>query len=189
MPTQREIADHLFLAQQNVSEMLRKLSIDWRLATMDEIRRAYIDQLRAQAAGHRSESGDDLVRERVLSERVNREIQLLTLEEKRGTLVNVEQLRPMYSQMITAFRVELLSLPDKLKGELDALYGIEVDPELINGPIRNALEQLSRHQTGDTGVPAEPGLDAEASRAADDDGMGDPAPGAIPEGDGQAGPL
>lgn len=150
MPTQAQIAEHLDLAQQQVSELMALLQIDWRTASMDAIRVAYIRQIRAQAAGHRSASGDDLVAERVKTERVSRELMLLNLAEKQGTLIHVEQLRPMYSQMVGSFKTELLALPDKLKAELDALHGINVDAELLNAHVRAALEQLSRYDPGDS---------------------------------------
>ena|GEM_PF-3931638 len=51
---------------------MERLAIDWKAATLDEVRIAYLNHLRAQAAGHRSEDGHDLVRERVLSEHMSR---------------------------------------------------------------------------------------------------------------------
>ena len=189
MPTQQEIADHLDLAQQQVSELMQKLGIDWRSSSLDAIRVAYIRQIRGQAAGHRSAAGDDLVAERVKSERVNRELMLLQLHEKRGTLIHVEQLRPMLSQMFTAFRTELLARDDKLKVELDALYGIDVDFELLNGHTRSALEQLARYEPGDPSADPLAGVDAAAAGADDDDGVGDSLPSDVSEDDGAAGAV
>lgn len=157
MPTQVEIAEHLDLAQKQVSELMATLQIDWRSTPLDDIRVAYIRQIRAQAAGHKSASGDDLVAERVKTERVSRELMLLNLHEKRGSLIHVEQLRPMYSQMVGAFKTELMALPDKVKAELDALHGINVDVELLNAHVRAALEQLSRYDPGDPAAAADAG--------------------------------
>mgnify|MGYP001184545427 CR=1 FL=1 len=67
MPTQQQIAEHLDLSQKQVSELMERLAIDWQACGMDEIRVAYIRNLRDRAAGHRSEDGLDLVRERVLT--------------------------------------------------------------------------------------------------------------------------
>lgn len=163
MPTQVEIAEHLDLSQKQVSEFLSAVAIDWRATSMDEIRIAYIRRLRGQAAGHKSSTGDDLVAERVQTERINRELLLLQLHEKRGALVSVEQLRPQYSQMVGAFKTELLALGDKLKTELDALHGINVEADLINGHVRAALEQLSRYEPGDRGAAARAGEEPAAA--------------------------
>lgn len=150
--TQQQVADHLDLAQQNVSAFLVQANLDLASATLDEIRLAYIRKLRGQAAGHRSEDGLDLVRERVLTERVDRELKQYTLAEKKGTLVNVAQLEPELMQMVGAFRSELLSRDDRLKSELDALYGIDVDIQFLNDYTYAALKQLARYDVG--GEPA-----------------------------------
>lgn len=163
MPTQVEVAEHLDLDQSAVSRFLRESGIDWRTESMDAIRIAYVRKLRAEASGHRAENGDDLVAERVKSERVSRELMLLQLHEKRGALINVEQLRPMYAQMVGAFKTELIARDDKLKGELDALYGVNVDVELLNGHTRSALEQLSRYDPSDRSTAQSAGEDPAAA--------------------------
>ena len=148
--TQQEIADHLDLAQQNVSEMMKKLDIDWRTATLDAIRIVYIRQLRAQAAGHRTDDGQDLVRERVLTERIDRELKQYTLAEKKGQLVNIAQLEPELQQMFGAFRTELLARDDKLKADIDQLHGIDVDIQVLNATTHDALRHLARYDAGST---------------------------------------
>ena len=144
MPTQKAIAEHLDLDQGAVSRHLAELGLDWKTNSMDTIRLAYIRNLRSAAAGHTS--GEfDLTRERAMTEKVDREIKLYTLAEKRGQLVSLAQLEPELAQMIVAFRTELLSRDDKLKSEIDALYGISVDPQLLEAHTRAALTQLARY--------------------------------------------
>lgn len=173
--TQQDIADHLDLAQQNVSELMKKLEIDWREATLDEIRIAYVRQLRAQAAGHRTEDGLDLVRERVMTERVDRELKQFTLAEKKGLLVNVEQLEPELMQMVGAFRTELLARDDKLKADLDVLHGVEVDITVLNAYTIEALRHLARYDAGSMVVGGETGaLDGAAGTDRADE-LGAPA--------------
>lgn len=146
--TQQDIADHLDLSQKAVSQFLEQNKIDWMVSSLDEIRVAYIQNLRAQAAGHRSQDGLDLVRERVLSERIDRELKQFTLAEKKGTLINVAQLEPELQQMVGAFRIELLSRDDKLKSALDALHGIDIDIQLLNDHTYAALKHLARYDPG-----------------------------------------
>lgn len=149
--TQQQISDHLFLAQQNVSAFLQQLDFDWKAATLDELRGAYIRKLQAQAAGHRSEDGLDLVRERVLTERVDRELKMFMLAEKKGQLINVAQLEPELMQMVGAWRSELLGRDDKLKADLDALYGIEVDIQVLNDYTFASLSHLARYDASNSG--------------------------------------
>lgn len=189
MPTQQQIADHLDLSQQAVAEVMERLRIDWRVAALDEIRVAYIRHLRGQAAGHKSEDGLDLVRERVMTERVDRELKQLTVAEKKGVLVNVSQLEPELMNMIGAFRAELLARDDKLKTELDTLYGIDLDVSLLNEHTFAALGQLGRYDPGDRGFAAPAGGSADAAGAADDDGVGATASRHQREGLGAAGEV
>lgn len=150
--TQQQIAEHLDLTQKSVSEMLKKLDIDWTTSTLDDVRIAYLRQLRAQAAGHRTDDGLDLVRERVLTERVDRELKQYTLAEKKGQLINVAQLEPELQQMVGAFRTELLARDDKLKADLDQLHGIDVDIQVLNAYTTDALRHLARYDAGRPGV-------------------------------------
>lgn len=151
MATQKQIAEHLDLSQQAVSEMLGRLAVDWRPMSLDEIRVTYIRNLRAVAAGHRSGGGDDLTHERILTERVDRELKGLQLAEKRGTLINVQQLEPVLMQMVSAFRAELLARDDKLKAELDSVYGIDTDLSLLTEHTNAALSQLARYDAAAQG--------------------------------------
>ena len=158
MPTQKVIAEHLDLAQQAVSQHMTEMGIDWKKTSMDDIRVAYIRKLRGAASGHTSNDGEmDLTRERAQTERVDRELKLFTLAEKKGQLVNLEQLEPELAQMIGAFRVELSALGDKLKTEIDALYGIDLDAQLIEEHIRDTLAQLARYDTEREGARASSG--------------------------------
>ncbi|WP_185643603.1 MarR family transcriptional regulator [Burkholderia contaminans] len=172
MPTQQQIADHLDLDQSAVSRFVDKVRLDYRAVSIDEIRIAYIRHLREVAAGRSSETGIDLVAERAMTERVDREIKLLTLAEKKGQLVNAEQLEQAYGLMVGAFQTELLSLSDKLVLELQTLYGVEVDVEWLNEHIYGCLEQLSEY---DPDSPRSDSPDSEDAASAGedwDDGVG-----------------
>lgn len=173
MLTQQQIADHLDLERSSVSRLVDRLDIDYRTASIDEIRITYIRHLRESAAGRASDTGIDLVAERAMTERVDREIKLLKLAEKKGQLVNAAQLEQAYGLMVGAFQTELLALPDKLAPELYALYGIEVDVEWLNEHIYGCLEQLSEY---DPDSPRGDSADREAAAATGtnrDDGVGE----------------
>ncbi|MFZ6734733.1 MarR family transcriptional regulator [Undibacterium sp. Ji42W] len=155
--TQQQIAEHLDLSQAEVSKFLKQAEIDWRECNLDYIRVQYIRKLRGNAAGHRTEDGDDLVRERVLTERIDRELKQFTLAEKKGQLVNVAQLEPELMQMIGAFKSELLSRDDKLKAALDALHGIDVDIQFLNDYTYAAFNHLARYDPGSAPDVVAPG--------------------------------
>jgi phage terminase Nu1 subunit (DNA packaging protein) len=143
--------------------MLDRLGVDWRKAGIDDVRLAYLDHLRGVAAGRMGDDGMDLASERAMTERVNREIRILELAEKRGELVAVDQLEKHYGQMVDAFKSDLLALPDKIVEEIRTLHGVDVDVELINGHIYSSLEQLSGY---DPDSEADPEASGQASGAA-----------------------
>jgi len=172
MLTQQEIGDHLDLSQAEVSKLMAELGIDWRVVDLAEIRIAYIRKLRGVASGHRSHDGMDLTRERVLTEKIDREMKQLALAEKRGQLVNVNQLEPELLQMVGAFKAELFARDDKLRAELEALYGIEVDPQLLEDHTRATLKQLARYDAEHQSAAEASSDGAGAGGQDDDDGLG-----------------
>lgn len=144
MPTQKEIAEHLGISQQAVSKTLSKMKVEWKEKSLDEIRLAYIKRLREIAAGHASLDGEyDLNKERAMTERVDRELKLYQLAEKQKQLVNIDELVTELSTVFAAFRQELLSRDDKLKNELDTLYGVNIDVSILNDYTFHALSHLS----------------------------------------------
>jgi len=172
MPTQTQIATHLDLSQKQVSELMAELGIDWRNEALESIRFAYIRKLRAEAAGHKSASGLDLVHERVMTERVDRELKEYTLAEKRGQLVNVAQLEPELEQLFVAVRTELLARDDRLKADLDALYGTDIDLQILNDQTHEALQQLARYDPERAGFATPTGEPVRAASEDVDGGVG-----------------
>lgn len=189
MPTQQQIADHLDLERSTVARLLDKLGMKASDTTLDEVRVGYIRQLRSNAAGHKSDDGLDLVRERVLTERVDRELKQLQVAEKRGMLINVEQLEPELMHMVGAFRAELLARDDKLASELSTLYGIEIDVNLINEHSFAALAQFGRYDAGYRGFGKPAGQGAATVGANDDDRVGAAVSGDLSESISEAGTL
>ena len=176
MPTEKVIAGHLDLSQAEVSKLMGELSINWKSASIDDIRVAYIRKLRGVAAGHQSSTGIDLMHERALNERVDRELKEINLAEKRGQIVAVAALETELGQMITAFRTDLLSLPDKIKSDLDALYAVDIDLDYLTDQINDALHQLARYDPERASAGAPPGSDDGAASAHEHDGLGEGTP-------------
>ena len=101
--------------------------------------------MRAKASGHLSGDGFDLTKERVLTERVDRELKLYNLAEKKEVLVNKDQLLPELQNGFTALKTSLLSLAVQVKSTVDIQYGIDLDLSIIETEVNNALSSLSRY--------------------------------------------
>ncbi len=149
MPTQIEIGAHLGLEQSVVSRHMSQLGIDWRTASMDEVRLAYIEHLRAVAAGRVDENARLLTLERIQTERAKRQNLMLELAKKSGQLVDAAKLEAAYARLVDACRAELLALPEKVVGDIHSMHGIDVDVELVNRYVLDALGELSGHASND----------------------------------------
>ena len=171
--TQKEIAEHLGMTQQAVSKTLGKMVIEWQAMSLDEVRLAYIKRLREVAAGYASIDGQyDLNRERVLTEQVDRELKLYQLAEKKQMLVNVDVFMTELEPIFQAMRQEMLSRDDKLKLELDTLYGINADVTILNEYTNNTLNHLSRYLKEYSENHGEIGRDSPGTGENGDDSMG-----------------
>jgi hypothetical protein len=149
MPTQKAIAEHLSLSQQAVSQHMAAMGIKWKASSLDEIRIAYIRKLRVAGAGHLSNDGiSDLTYERVQTEQVDRELKQFVLAETKGRLVNLAQLEIEMTQMVAAFRTVLLTMASRIKTEIDAIHGVDLDAQILTEHIQEALAQLSRYDKG-----------------------------------------
>ena len=176
--TQTQIAEHLGIDQSNVSRLMKALNIDWKTKTLDEIRLAYLERLRETAAGHASIDGEyDLNKERALTERVDRELKTLQLAEKKKELVNVDQLMDVLENVVVAFRQELIARDDKLKMELDTLYGTDIDVSILNDYTNNALAHLSGYLAGYRSSHGEAVSDHVAAEEDRNNGVGGVVPG------------
>ena len=131
----------------------------------------------------------DLNKERALSERVDRELKTLQLAEKKKQLVNVDQLMDVLENVVVAFRQELLARDDKLKMELDTLYGTDIDVTILNDYTHNALNHLSGYLAGYRSRNGEAGADYAAPEENGDDGVGGVVPRNEREGHGDAGAV
>lgn len=174
MPTQTEIARHLDLSERRVRDVLAALGVDHQAASMDEIRVAYLRDLRDKAGGRGGEDQKALTRARTMEATASAELKILMVKEKSGQVVLTEEVEPMFFSLVTAARTELLSLPGKLVGEIKALYDVEVDVELIEEKIHDALRHLAsglpENAAGDDGAAV---AGVGAAPKDNDDGMGD----------------
>lgn len=150
--------------------------------------RGYIKFLQERIEARAGEDGG-LHDERTRLARLQSDEIEMRLLERRGQLVNATQFEEAVGQAVMSTRAELLARDDKLKGELDALYGIDVDLSILNDHTRAALAQLARYDAGGAGVAASAVGTVRAAGADDDDGLGEDAPSSVGEGDGPAGGL
>ena len=103
----------------------------------------YCEALRIEAAGRGGDDQKSLTRARTRDAEQSADLKEIMIAEKLGTLVIVEDIEPQFLAMVTAARMELLSIPMKVAAEIKSLHGIDVDAKLIEEHIYESLEHLS----------------------------------------------
>lgn len=210
MATQSEVAAHLDLTQPAVSQMLaegllptaaRRGQLD-----LDACRIAYIRRLREQAAGRASlEDGDDkpdLVRERALLARAQREGQNMKNAVLRGELLPVDEVEDVVGALLDATRAKMLALPTRAAPQCVGVGKPETVRDLLTGMVHDALSELShtvaivgavidraRRGVGGGSLGRQLGEESEAAAAPDGEPMGGPVPVSKRRGVGGAGAV
>jgi terminase small subunit / prophage DNA-packing protein len=133
---QQVIADHLDLSQGAVSQWMERLGIDWRVVGLDEIRIAYIRELREQAAG-RAAAGDlDLATERAGLARAQREkieMQNAVVRRELAPVILIEEVLAKAGSKVAGI---LDAIPGMLKRRCAALTSTDID--LVSAEIARA---------------------------------------------------
>lgn len=170
MPTLKVIGTHLDMSERNAGTICQNLGLNRETQSLDQIRIAYIRDLREKAAGRGGDAQGELVQARIRETNINADLKELQVMEKAGQLVNVDDIEPQLVAMVTSAKQELLSLPEKLASDIKALHGIEIDISLIQERINDSLNQLATSVHGDdAGDDVESEEALAATTEADDD--------------------
>ena len=145
----QEIGRHLVMSERNARDVLKGLGLDAATVTLDDCREAYIKDLREKAAGRYGDTGQSLAMAKTDEARASTDLKLLTIAEKARELVPANAVEETLRSMIVAARAELLSLPDKLRVEIQALHGVDIDADLIQTHVEHALSNLARQDHGE----------------------------------------
>ena len=109
----------------------------WRLRdVLDKIERIRTAE-QQPSQPDKPETGEDRLK------RLQAEELEIKIGERAGRLVSLADIEPLWAEAVIAARNELLLIPDRLKKELDKTYRINLDPLLIEVPIRQALQTIS----------------------------------------------
>lgn len=149
MATLKDIGRHLDMSERNAGTVCSNLGITQSTASLDDVRVAYIRDLREKAAGRGGDAQGELVQARIRETNANADLKELQTKEKSGELVNVAEIEPRLFAMVTAARQELLTLPEKLASDVKALHGVDVDVSLIQERIYDSLKHLATRLHGD----------------------------------------
>lgn len=168
--TQQDIADHLDMSQQAVSSLLQELGIDWRQASLDDVRFAYIRRLREMAAGRATVGDLDLATERAGLARAQREKIEMANAVTRGELAPVMLIEEVLAKAAGKIAGVLDAIPGMVRRRLPQLTSNDIG--LIRGEIakaRNTVAGMSLADLHDEQEERELGGEALATEDADAD--------------------
>ncbi len=148
--TQKKISEHLDMSQAAVSLLMAELGIDWKAASMDEIRVAYIRRLREQAAGRATNGELDLATERAGLAKAQRERIEMQNAVTRGELAAVSLIEEVLTKAAGKVAGILDAIPGMVRRRVPGLGATDI--ELIAGEIARARNTVAAMSLADLQV-------------------------------------
>lgn len=131
MPSQKEIAQHLDMSERNCRDVLKSLELDWTVSTLDQIRTAYIRDLREKAAGRGGSQVELLNAARIEESTVKSANGRLAYHEKLGTLVPTADAAFALNEWASFANREYQGGFEKLAQELEASLKVSIDRSTV----------------------------------------------------------
>ena len=149
MPTQSEIANHLDMSERNARDVLNGLAEKnnqskdwWKKASIDEVRIAYIRDLRDKAAGRGGSQQESLATAKTEEAQVKTALNRLTYQEKLGTLVLADDVGYALNDWAGYANREYKSGIEKIIQSVESAHGISVDREMVNNVAGSTTERI-----------------------------------------------
>ena len=149
MPSLQQIATHLGINKNATSKQIKKLGIDYKSMSLDDIAKAYMDRQRAVASGHVATftNGDvdlDLMQERAKKERCERELLEIKYAKRTSEVIRVPELEAKFTRLVALCK-KLMYLTDKeIVKQTKKRYGIDIDLAIIHEYTDTALVHLQQ---------------------------------------------
>ncbi len=147
MPTQREIAEHLDMSERNARDVLKGLDLNWQTAGLDEIRTAYIRDLRGKAAGRGGSQLEQLNRARIDDLQQKSANGRLAYHEKLRSLIPVSDAERVLSDWASFANREYLGGLERILQEIENVQKLTVDRTVVAkvaGPTTERIAGYAR---------------------------------------------
>ncbi len=147
MQTQREVADHLDMSERNARDVLKALDLDWQTASLDEIRTAYIRDLRGKAAGRGGSQLEQLNRARIDDLQQKSANGRLAYHEKLRSLIPASEAERVLSDWASFANREYLGGLERIIQEIENVQKLTVDLTVVAkvaGPTTERIAGYAR---------------------------------------------
>lgn len=169
--TQAVIAEHLDMSVRNAANVLSALSIDWKSSTLDQIRVAYIRDLREKAAGRGGDDAHNLARQRAQESAVKTAMLRLEYNQRIKELVPAEDAAMAITEWCSTANREYRTGLDKLISEIGNQCKVDVPTELVESIVNPTVERIQSHARSIGRNLVERGGDVHATEETGDSGM------------------
>jgi len=145
MATQAEVAAHLGVSAKYISDLIGKGVLKRAPVgkyDLDECRKAYIENIREQAAGRASAGELVLSDERARLAKEQADAKEMENAVQRGDLVYIEDVAKQIENQLTKVRTRLLSVPTKVAPEAHSCASVREVQAVIEQAIVEALNEL-----------------------------------------------
>jgi len=148
MATQTELAEHLDLSPQSISDLVRKGVITIKKGrspvNIDACRVQYINHLRKNASHYKkSGTGGDIVEESTRLKKFQADKAELEVNQLEGKLIPASLVKDTWSSLVGNAYAKLLNIPTNLAHQLLAAENYNQTFDLIKNSLNEALEELS----------------------------------------------
>ena len=155
MATQRELAEHLDLSPQSVTDLVRKgvfiIKRGRSPVNIDACRVAYINYLRKAARYTKKDGTGDIGEEKTRLTRAQADAAELKVSELEGELIPAKLVEDTWTDVAAVIRVQLLALASKIAHLVLASKTYQEVEAIINKEIYETLDELAESN----GIPKE----------------------------------
>ena len=145
MATQVEIARHLDLSERRLRDVIQAIGIDHTQLTLDEIRIAYIRDLRDKAAGRGGDDQLNLARARAEESQIKAAKLRLEYQREIGATICAEDAAAVIADWCRFANREYAQGTHKLVSEIQSEYGIEIESELVEKIAGATTRRIADH--------------------------------------------
>ncbi|WP_460052127.1 hypothetical protein [Sessilibacter sp. MAH2] len=141
---QTEIADYLDLSERQLRTVLSRLGLDHRVHSLDDIRIAYIRDLREKAAGREvTDTKERLDLAKAEDAEINTQIKIRQLLREDQLIVLTDDVELLLDTWIMSVRTEFFSAINQIIEQLESKHLINVERKDIDKIIDRATRVIS----------------------------------------------
>jgi len=145
MATLESIAAHLDMTERNLRDVLKKINLNHRKASLTQIRVGYIRHVRNQAAGRGGDEQQTLTKARTEESEIKSKKLRVEYLRDIGSLISAEDAASVITLWCRQANTDYTQGFHKLVSEIQSRHKIKVDNELVESIVIPTTERIEDH--------------------------------------------